>query len=392
MEYPFDIAACVGAPKDHSGPCVGYIDERVLRGAQGSKIGTVLEELGQRSATAQGLRRPVTFGSPHGLGDQRIYLLVEGHRALGFLKVGRKRLFVANAASHHASSGPLSRRAHADVSAVGAFTEIEPLCALDFYVHEKCQRTGHGRRLFDAMLARERCLPARLGYDRPSPKLLNFLKKHYGLTRYQPQNNNFVVYDDYFHAAAEAEEDDSRLRSSRQCLGSAGPGDSDPMGLRSNGSKERPPARGGGPLQSTAAGAASSSSRLRPSASSSAMPTSAAAGDAEMAGRSSSSRAGGGASQEAPLSRPSTSAAINNPWSSMAPAGASSDLSARRRHHHVGGTSNGAYGANCDAGDSPPPDLFGGPPWPHQAAGLSHHGNHRGCGRPQAAGYAGGMR
>lgn len=36
------------------------------------------------------------------------------------------------------------------------------------------------------------------GYDRPSEKLLNFLSKYYGLNRYVPQNNNFVVFDDYF--------------------------------------------------------------------------------------------------------------------------------------------------------------------------------------------------
>ena len=36
------------------------------------------------------------------------------------------------------------------------------------------------------------------GYDRPSDKFLNFLKKHYGLKEYVPQNNNFVIFDDYF--------------------------------------------------------------------------------------------------------------------------------------------------------------------------------------------------
>ncbi len=51
------------------------------------------------------------------------------------------------------------------------------------------------------MLATEKAVPKSLAYDRPSPKLLGFLRKHYGLTRYVPQNNNYVVYDDYFRAA-----------------------------------------------------------------------------------------------------------------------------------------------------------------------------------------------
>lgn len=37
-----------------------------------------------------------------------------------------------------------------------------------------------------------------LGYDRPSPKLLGFLAKHYKLRNYSPQSNNFVVYEEYF--------------------------------------------------------------------------------------------------------------------------------------------------------------------------------------------------
>lgn len=48
------------------------------------------------------------------------------------------------------------------------------------------------------MLNFENTIPANLAYDRPSPKLLGFLKKHYGLASYIPQNNNFVVYSAYF--------------------------------------------------------------------------------------------------------------------------------------------------------------------------------------------------
>jgi alpha-tubulin N-acetyltransferase 1 len=48
------------------------------------------------------------------------------------------------------------------------------------------------------MLASEAIEPRKLAYDRPSPKLLSFLKKHYGLGSYTPQNNNFVVYHAYF--------------------------------------------------------------------------------------------------------------------------------------------------------------------------------------------------
>ena len=48
------------------------------------------------------------------------------------------------------------------------------------------------------MLSKEKIEPRKMGYDRPSPKFLNFLNKYYGLNDYVPQNNNFVVFKDYF--------------------------------------------------------------------------------------------------------------------------------------------------------------------------------------------------
>jgi len=72
------------------------------------------------------------------------------------------------------------------------------MCALDFYVHESCQRHGYGKVVFETMLRAEGLLPAQMAYDRPSPKLIGFLAKHYGLTEYMPQNNNYVVFDEYF--------------------------------------------------------------------------------------------------------------------------------------------------------------------------------------------------
>jgi len=50
------------------------------------------------------------------------------------------------------------------------------------------------------MLECESVRPEKLGYDRPSEKLLAFLSKHYGLKRYVPQNNNYVVYSQYFES------------------------------------------------------------------------------------------------------------------------------------------------------------------------------------------------
>ena len=103
---------------------------------------------------------------------------MEGKQAIGFIKVGKKNLFIRNKS--------------------GAIIEMKPLCVLDFYVDTKVQRGGYGKLLFEAMLEYERQSPAKLAYDRPSPKLIGFMGKHYGLKAFVPQNNNYVVFDEYY--------------------------------------------------------------------------------------------------------------------------------------------------------------------------------------------------
>ena len=48
------------------------------------------------------------------------------------------------------------------------------------------------------MLKFENIDPKLLAYDRPSNKLIGFLRKHYQLVSYVMQNNNFVVFNEYF--------------------------------------------------------------------------------------------------------------------------------------------------------------------------------------------------
>jgi len=51
---------------------------------------------------------------------------------VGLLKVGCKKLFVYDTQ--------------------GVQHEMQPLCVLDFYVHESCQRRGYGKKLFECMM------------------------------------------------------------------------------------------------------------------------------------------------------------------------------------------------------------------------------------------------
>ena len=52
--------------------------------------------------------------------------------------------------------------------------------------------------MFEKFLRVEGKVPEKLAYDRPSDKLISFLKKHYGLSGFIPQNNNYVIFDRYF--------------------------------------------------------------------------------------------------------------------------------------------------------------------------------------------------
>uniref|UniRef100_A0A4W5P0A1 Alpha tubulin acetyltransferase 1 n=1 Tax=Hucho hucho TaxID=62062 RepID=A0A4W5P0A1_9TELE len=80
----------------------------------------------------------------------------------------------------------------------GAHVETEPLCVLDFFVTENLQRHGYGLELFSFMLQHKKVEPVLMAYDRPSPKFLSFLEKHYCLKNSVPQVNNFVVFDGFF--------------------------------------------------------------------------------------------------------------------------------------------------------------------------------------------------
>eukprot|EP00750_Incisomonas_marina_P015338 INCI18172.1.p1 GENE.INCI18172.1~~INCI18172.1.p1 ORF type:complete len:584 (+),score=79.99 INCI18172.1:177-1928(+) len=186
MEFPFSISQNLNRSAP-SGSIVAVtarsLQELSRDGQQNAKA--VLDVFGERSARAQKLKGPITsFSKILGASDQVLYMQHEGNKALGFIKVGKRRLFI-----HHQ----------------GRMKEIVPLCVLDFYVHESCQRMGVGSKLFRHMLARHAVHPSKLAYDRPSPKLIAFLRKYYNLTEFDKQNNNYVVFHQYFRSSNESD-------------------------------------------------------------------------------------------------------------------------------------------------------------------------------------------
>ncbi|XP_040908712.1 alpha-tubulin N-acetyltransferase 1 isoform X3 [Toxotes jaculatrix] len=184
MEFPFDINQLFSER-------VSILDQTLVAGRKSAgrpdlqaHIATVIDELGRASAKAQHLTAPITSASKLQSQRHQLYLLKDAERngghgvVVGFLKVGYKKLFL------------LDRQ--------GVHIEAEPLCVLDFYIAENLQRHGYGLELFDFMLQHKNLEPVLMAYDRPSPKLLSFLAKHYCLTQSVPQVNNFVVFEGFF--------------------------------------------------------------------------------------------------------------------------------------------------------------------------------------------------
>ncbi|XP_015426150.1 PREDICTED: alpha-tubulin N-acetyltransferase 1 isoform X4 [Myotis davidii] len=144
MEFPFDVDALL--PER-----ITVLDQHLRPPARRpgtttparvdvqQQLMTIVDELGKASAKAQHLPAPITSASRMQSNRHVMYVLKDSSARpagkgaiIGFLKVGYKKLFVLD-----------DREAH---------NEVEPLCILDFYIHETLQRHGHGRELFQYML------------------------------------------------------------------------------------------------------------------------------------------------------------------------------------------------------------------------------------------------
>jgi len=149
----------------------------------------ILDKIGAASAKAQELKTVITSAKTlqGSTGRQVIYLLCDfaKNQVVGLLKIGFKHLFLFDQ--------------------LGKIHELNPLCVLDFYVHETKQRRGYGKILFDAMLEHEQVDVKHLATDLPSDNLIYFLRKHYRLDYLIPQVNHFAIYDGFFNSRADLE-------------------------------------------------------------------------------------------------------------------------------------------------------------------------------------------
>lgn len=109
----------------------------------------VINDLGEKSSKvlntikkqSQNILNPMTTYDQFINSDQKIYFLREKNKMIGFLKIGKKLLYIW-----------VSILKFIYQNNKGVVHNENPLCLLDFYISEDHQRKGHGRKLFEYML------------------------------------------------------------------------------------------------------------------------------------------------------------------------------------------------------------------------------------------------
>ena len=177
MEFKFDCVQALGCDQNGFAILEGSYQNRIVPGYI-LFVKEILNSMGEASSRAQQLNTTITSAHKFFISNHRIFIKAEDNKVLGFIKVGNKKLFLRDRNFN--------------------YHEVNTLCVLDFYVHESTQRRGIGKQLFDYMLKFEKKGPTELAYDRPSEKLISFLNKYFGLIDFIPQNNNYVVFDEFF--------------------------------------------------------------------------------------------------------------------------------------------------------------------------------------------------
>ena len=177
MQFNFDCELYLDCDRNGFSVLEGSCQNRIIPGYR-IYVKEILDKMGKLSANAQNLESPITTTSRFFPSNHRLFIKADKNRVFGYIKVGPKKLFLRDRLFN--------------------YHERRTLSVLDFYVYDSVQRQGIGKQLFDYMLNYEKINPNMLAFDRPTLRLLSFLKKNYGLDNYLTQENNFIIFDKFF--------------------------------------------------------------------------------------------------------------------------------------------------------------------------------------------------
>ena len=177
MQFNFNCEQCLDCDENGISILEGSCQNRIIPGYR-LYVKEILDKMGQLSSKAQNLQTIITNTSRFFPSNHTLFIKAENNKVFGYVKVGPKKLFLRDRLFN--------------------YHERRTLCVLDFYVYENVQRKGIGKQIFDYMLNFEKKKPDLLAYDRPTLRLLSFLKKNYRLDNYIPQSNSFIIFDNFF--------------------------------------------------------------------------------------------------------------------------------------------------------------------------------------------------
>ena len=177
MKFNFDCEQALDCDENGFAVLEGSYQNKIIPGYR-LYVKEILDRMGELSSKSQNLQTTITNTSRFFPSDQRLYIKANKNIVYGYIKVGLKKLFIRDRFFN--------------------YHERKTLSLLDFYIYDSAQRQGIGKNLFDFMLKVENIRADQLAYDRPTLRLLAFLKKNYGLDNYITQNNSFIIFDNFF--------------------------------------------------------------------------------------------------------------------------------------------------------------------------------------------------
>ena len=177
MQFNFNCEAVLDCDENGFAILQGSCQDKIIPGYR-IYVKQILDTMGQLSSKSQNLQTIITNTNRFFPSNHTLFIKADNNVVFGYIKLGPKKLFLKDRLFN--------------------YHERNTLCVLDFYVYESVQRRGIGKELFDYMLSFENTRADLLAYDRPSSRLYSFLKKNYGLDNHIPQNNSFIIFDNFF--------------------------------------------------------------------------------------------------------------------------------------------------------------------------------------------------
>ena len=177
MKFNFDCEEALDCDQNGIAILEGSYQNKIVPGYR-LYVKEILDTMGELSSKSQNLQTIITNTNRFFPSNHRLFIKAEKNIVYGYIKIGPKNLFLRDRYFN--------------------YHERKTLCVLDFYVYDNVQRKGIGKQLFDYMLNLENTEADLLAYDRPTSRLLAFLKKNYGLENYITQNNSFIIFDNFF--------------------------------------------------------------------------------------------------------------------------------------------------------------------------------------------------